>query len=76
VGIISSLARAKGFKADTILEWLGEAAQHAEEAVEEVSERERTGEFWRCTLIESETRLRVAWWAPAVSASRGSFFFL
>jgi transposase-like protein len=32
---ISSLARAKGFKADTILEWLREAARHAE-AVEEV----------------------------------------
>ena len=27
---ISSLARAKGFKADTILEWLREAARHAE----------------------------------------------
>src|SRR3954453_661703 len=32
---ISSLARAKGFKADTILEWLREAARHAQ-AVEEV----------------------------------------
>ena len=28
---ISSLARAKGFKEDTILAWLREAAQHAEE---------------------------------------------
>jgi transposase-like protein len=27
---ISSLSRAKGFKEDTILEWLREAAQHAE----------------------------------------------
>ena len=27
---ISSLARAKGFKADTVLEWLREAARHAE----------------------------------------------
>ena len=32
---ISSLARAKGFKADTILSWLREAARHAQ-AVEEV----------------------------------------
>ena len=32
---ISSLARAKGIKADTILAWLREAARHAE-AVEEV----------------------------------------
>lgn len=32
---ISSLARAKGFKADTILSWLREAARHAE-AVEGV----------------------------------------
>ncbi len=32
---ISSLARAKGFKEDTILSWLREAARHAE-AVEEV----------------------------------------
>jgi transposase-like protein len=32
---ISSLSRAKGFKEDTILGWLREAAQHAE-AVEEV----------------------------------------
>ena len=28
---ISSLSRAKGFKEDTILAWLREAAQHAEE---------------------------------------------
>ena len=28
---ISSLARAKGFKEDTILTWLREAAQHAEQ---------------------------------------------
>jgi len=32
---ISSLARAKGFKEDTILSWLREAARHAE-AIEEV----------------------------------------
>lgn len=32
---ISSLARAKGFKADTILQWLREAARHAE-ALQEV----------------------------------------
>jgi hypothetical protein len=32
---ISSLSRAKGFKEDTILAWLREAAQHAE-ALEEV----------------------------------------
>lgn len=32
---ISSLSRAKGFKEDTILRWLREAAQHAE-AVEDV----------------------------------------
>src|SRR3954465_9776937 len=32
---ISSLARAKGFKADTILEWLREAARHSQ-AVEDV----------------------------------------
>jgi len=32
---ISSLSRAKGFKEDTILEWLREAAQHAE-SLEEV----------------------------------------
>jgi uncharacterized protein (DUF433 family) len=32
---ISSLSRAKGFKEDTILSWLREAARHAE-AVEEV----------------------------------------
>jgi transposase-like protein len=32
---ISSLSRVKGFKEDTILQWLREAAQHAEQ-VEEV----------------------------------------
>lgn len=33
---ISSLARAKGFKEDTILSWLREAARHSEAVVEEV----------------------------------------
>jgi hypothetical protein len=86
---ISSLSRAKGFKEDTILRWLREAARHAE-AVEDVlladyelskaqvdglctcvdlgEQRSKGGypesadsaEFWRCTLIESETRLRAA----------------
>jgi transposase-like protein len=36
---ISSLARAKGFKEDTILAWLREAAQHAEQ-LEEVLMRD------------------------------------
>ena len=83
---VSSIRRVKGFKEDTVLSWLREAAEHAEpvEAVlmdrYQVSqaqidglwayvghkgqkggypESEERGEFWRCTLIETETRLGV-----------------
>src|SRR5690606_1140999 len=83
---ISSISRSKGFKEDTILSFLREAAHHAEEVEAillndyEISQvqidglwtyvghkkngdervaSEDKGEYWRCTAIEPETRLRV-----------------
>jgi hypothetical protein len=82
---ISSIARTKGIKEDTIVQWLREAGTHAE-AVEEAllrdyelsasqrdglwsfvqnkggkknhEETAETGQFWRVTVVETETRLR------------------
>lgn len=84
---VSSLARAKRHKEDTILDWIRVAAQHAE-TVEEVllaeyqldrgqldalwsyvgnkgekkgyPETDEKGQFWRATMIDMDTRLRVA----------------
>ncbi len=84
---ISSLARSKGHKEDTIIDWIREAGKHAE-VIEEVllanyklsrgqidglwsyvgnkgqkksyPETEQSGQFWRSTMIEIDTRLRVA----------------
>ena len=82
---ISSISPSKGFKEDTILSFVREAAHHAEavEAIllndyemsqvqidglwtyeghkkngdERVADEDK-GEYWRCTAIEAETRLR------------------
>lgn len=80
---ISSLSRAKGFKEDTILAWLREAAAHAER-VEEVlmadfqvkrgqldalwsyagrkkrHPEDAAGEVWQATMLDMDSRLRVA----------------
>jgi hypothetical protein len=58
---ISSLSRVKGFKEDTILAWLREAAQHAE-ALEEVLMRDfklTRGELdglWAFVLTKGEKK--------------------
>ena len=83
---ISSLSRVKGFKEDTILAWLREAAQHAEQ-LEDVlmhdfkikrgqldalwassatkekkshPETDESGQFMRSTMLDVDSRLRVA----------------
>lgn len=59
---ISTLSRIKGHKEDTIAQWLREAAQHAEmiEAVLMAEFRIQSGQFWRYTMLNMDSRLRVA----------------
>jgi len=86
--LISGIARAKGVKEDTILDWLRAAARQAAEVEDALLRDCRIGQtqidglwtmgvtkglkrrcapddqgkFWRCTLMEVDTRLRVGLW--------------